>query len=104
VRPKSFPHHFPEVMHAPSEEELTADILGYMLEHPNALDEAHGIVAWWFSGERMLVGLATVERILRHLVSEGMVVAHAIPGGRTLYSLNKDRKDDIARLIGREPQ
>jgi hypothetical protein len=87
-------------MHAPSEEELTADILGYMLEHPDARDEAHGIVAWWFSEERMRVGLTMVERILERLVVRGLVVADKIPGGRTMYSLNKLRKYEAAQFIG----
>jgi len=91
-------------MHAPSEEELTADILGYMLEHPDALDEAQGIVAWWFSEQRLRAGLTTVERILERLAVKGLVVAHKIPGGRTLYSLNKQRKYEAAQFIGRDRQ
>jgi hypothetical protein len=101
VRPKSLPHYFPENMHAPSEKELATDILGYMLEHPDALDEAEGIVAWWFSEERLRVGLATVERILQDLAMKHLVVAHPMPGGRTMYSLNKQRKNDIVRFIRR---
>jgi Fe2+ or Zn2+ uptake regulation protein len=88
-------------MHAPSEEELTADILGYMLEHPDSCDEAQGIVAWWISEQRLRAGLATVERILDRLAMMGLVVAHQIPRGRTLYSLNKQRKHEVAQYIGR---
>jgi Fe2+ or Zn2+ uptake regulation protein len=89
-------------MHAPSEEDLTTDILGYMLEHPDACDEAQGIVAWWFSEQRLRAGLVTVERILDRLAVSGLVIAHKIPGGRTLYSLNKQRKHEAARYIARD--
>jgi Fe2+ or Zn2+ uptake regulation protein len=88
-------------MHTPSEEELTVDILGYMLEHPNAMDGVEGIVAWWFSQERLRVGLTTVQQILERLAAQELIVAHHIPGGRVLYSLNKQRKDDVARFIGK---
>ena len=73
-----------------------------MLEHPDALDEAQGIVAWWFSEQRLRAGLATVERILDRLAARGLVIAHKIPGGRTLYSLNKQRKHEAAQIVGRD--
>lgn len=86
-----------------SEKELTADILRYLLEHPNAADEAEGILAWWYSEERMLVGLVIVRRILQNLAAKQMVIPHHLPGGRVVYSLNKERIEDIARFIEKDP-
>jgi type IV pilus assembly protein PilE len=88
-------------MRAPSEKELSADILAYMLEHPNALDEVQGIAAWWFSEERMRAGVGAIERVLKDLVVRGMVVAHEIPGGRTLYYLTGTGKTTLSGLSKR---
>jgi Fe2+ or Zn2+ uptake regulation protein len=82
-----------------SEQELRVEILRYLLEHPDALDHAEGILAWWFSEERMRLGLAAVRRVLGGLVEEGYVVAGRVGGARTVYSLNKQRKEDIVRVI-----
>lgn len=87
-------------MQSPSEDELARDILGYLLEHPNARDEAEGILAWWFSRERILVGLARLEKVLRRLVEEDLLVMHQISGQPRSYSLNRQRIDDIAKILG----
>jgi hypothetical protein len=91
-------------MHAPSEAELTVDILGYILEHPDAADEAEGILAWWFSAERMRVGLAKVQQILENLAKRDLIIEHRMPGGRVMYSLNKERMAEIARFIGQKTE
>ena len=80
-------------------DDLAVDILEYMVENPNAMDEAEGILAWWFSRERIKAGLAKLEVILSDLVSRGLVVAHPLTGKRIAYSVNKERIDDIVRII-----
>jgi hypothetical protein len=86
-------------MRTSSEENLTVEILSHMLEHPDALDEAEGILAWWFSEERVRIGVRTLEKILQDLVEQDLILARNIPGDRVVYSLNKSRKEDIARFI-----
>lgn len=93
------PHHSQDTLRAPSEAELRVEILRYLLEHPDALDRAEGILAWWFSEERLRLGLAAVERVLKGLVEEGFVLARRAGGARTVYSLNKRRKDEIVCFI-----
>jgi hypothetical protein len=80
-------------------DDLAVDILEYMVENPNAMDEAEGILAWWFSRERIKAGLAKLEVILNDLASQGLVVAYPLPGERVAYSVNKERIDDIVRII-----
>ncbi len=81
------------------QDDLAVDILEYMVENPNAMDEADGILAWWFSRERIKAGLARLEVILSDLVSRGLVVAYPLTGERIAYSVNKERIDDIVRII-----
>ncbi len=81
------------------QDDLAVEILQYMVEHPDARDEAEGILAWWFSRERIRAGLVKVEFILNDLVSKGFVVAHPLSGRRIAYSVNKERIDDIVRII-----
>jgi hypothetical protein len=81
------------------DDDLAIEILQYMVENPNAMDEAEGILAWWFSRERIKAGLARLERILNDLVSKGLVVAHPLTGKRIAYSVNKERIDDIVRIV-----
>lgn len=80
-------------------DDLAVDILEYMVENPNAMDEAEGILAWWFSRERIKAGLAKLEVILNDLASQGLVVAYPLPGKRVAYSVNKERIADIVRII-----
>jgi hypothetical protein len=70
-----------------------------MVENPDARDEAEGILAWWFSRERIKAGLARLEIILNDLVTQGLVVAHPQSGRRLAYSVNKERIHDIVRII-----
>lgn len=86
-------------MDSPLQDDLAVEILQYMLEHPDARDEAEGILAWWFSRERIRAGLARLEVILNDLVSRGLVVAHPLMGERIAYSVNKERIEDIVRII-----
>lgn len=83
----------------PSEEELSRDILNYMLENPDALDEAEGILMWWISEERLRIGKAAIRVTLEKLVARGMIVARIASGGRTVYSLNKERRDEIVHFV-----
>lgn len=80
-------------------DDLAIDVLAYMVEHPDALDEAEGILAWWFTSARIRAGLERLEVILADLASRGLILAHPLPGNRIAYSVNKERVNDIARII-----
>lgn len=91
--------HENDSMDQPLQDDLAIEILEYMVEHPDARDDAEGILAWWFTRERIKAGQARLEVILHDLVSRGLVVAQPLTGKRVAYSVNKERIDDIVRII-----
>jgi Fe2+ or Zn2+ uptake regulation protein len=53
------------------EEMLRETLLKYVTEHPQAMDTAEGISAWWTRGEKGW-DIETVRRVLDGLTDEGL--------------------------------
>lgn len=53
------------------EEVLRETLLRYVMEHPQAMDTAEGISAWWTKGEEGR-DVETVRRVLDRLTDEGL--------------------------------
>lgn len=67
---------------------LEAEILGYLFEHPNAMDTVEGIRHWWLERRHVHVGVDELSHALAGLVDRGvleMVVGQHAP----LYRLHK---------------
>ena len=52
---------------------LCVALLGYLQEHPNAMDTLTGIADWWLPRHRVQVGVEQVAEALRTLEARGMV-------------------------------
>jgi hypothetical protein len=55
------------------EEELAEAIVGYLAEHPRAMDTLQGIAEWWIPHQRVRVDVETIERVLRNLTEKGLL-------------------------------
>lgn len=54
------------------EQMLRESLLKYVAEHPQAMDTAEGISAWWTKGE-MSRDIEAVRRVLDRLTNEGFL-------------------------------
>lgn len=56
-----------------TDEEVAQDILGYLAEHPQAMDTAEGIAEWWIMRQQIRVNVATLTRVLRGMTERGQL-------------------------------
>jgi hypothetical protein len=76
----------------PEHDEICKELLGYLHEHPDAMDTLTGIAGWWLPRHRMRVGVEKVAQALRTL--EGEQLIERIGGeDNPLYRLRRDRRD-----------
>jgi hypothetical protein len=61
-------------------------ILGRLRRAPRQADTAEGIANWWLPQAGIDLPRERVERLLRQLVGEGILVSHTLPDGTVLYS------------------
>jgi predicted RNA-binding protein YlqC (UPF0109 family) len=80
-------------------EQLTNEILQYLVDHPNAQDTLNGVVNWWLLGRTIKPRTALVEEVLHKLVDDRLVIAQHKSDSQTTYKLNlRKRKQIIASL------
>lgn len=53
-----------------SDEEVADAILGYLAEHPQAMDTLEGIAEWWLMRHQVYVNVATLARALSRLTED----------------------------------
>jgi hypothetical protein len=52
---------------------IKAEILGYLFDHPNAMDTVSGIRLWWLECRQVPVGIDELSRTLAALVDSGVL-------------------------------
>ena len=57
----------------PEHDRLCEELLGYLREHPNAMDTLHGIADWWISRQRLREHVERIARALRTLESRELI-------------------------------
>jgi Fe2+ or Zn2+ uptake regulation protein len=55
------------------DQDVAQAILGYLAEHPEAMDTPEGIAEWWLMRERVRVSVPTIMRVLHHLTESGLL-------------------------------
>jgi hypothetical protein len=53
--------------------ELARAVMGYLAEHPQAMDSAQGIAEWWVMRQQVGVEVTAVTKVLQQLVDEGQI-------------------------------
>lgn len=66
-------------------DELAAELLAYLRDHPEAGDTADGITQWWIHRQRLAVVRAAVEAALERLVESGHLARRTRTGGQVVY-------------------
>jgi hypothetical protein len=59
----------------PDERALGELVLGYLEEHPQAMDTLEGIDEWWIERRRIRVNVEALARALTHLTETGALEA-----------------------------
>ena len=70
--------------------EIQAILLGYLEQHPNALDTAAGIQQWWLLRRVGQYSVDCVQRALDQLVAAGFVQTVVLDDGQSAYGLCSD--------------
>jgi hypothetical protein len=61
------------VSSSPDEEEMTQAILGYLAEHPQAMDTIEGIAEWWLMRQQVRVSMTMLSKVLQRLTESGAI-------------------------------
>lgn len=78
------------------------EILAYLTEHPHAQDTVEGIVEWWLLEQRMTRATTQVKAALKQLTDENYVLTRTDRAGRVYYQINRQKLNEIRRLVIRE--
>lgn len=77
---------------------LAISILQYLLRHPDAHDNIVGIAQWWLLEQEIHRTLRDVAVVVDELVVRGWVQKESTGAGDH-YSLNHDKKDEVALFL-----
>ena len=66
------------------EVQLRTLILGYLDDHPTAMDTLDGIAEWWVLRQQIEIEVRRVSRVLAGLVADGLLEEH-VQGGIRFY-------------------
>jgi hypothetical protein len=81
------------------EPEITRAILHYLQVHPDAKDTLDGIAQWWLLKEWTERKYFQIEASIAQLVSKGLVVERRRPGLPPYYWLNREKQEEISRIL-----
>ncbi len=68
--------------------EIEEAILGYLAEHPQAMDSAEGIAQWWIMRQQIRVTATTVTRVVGRLAEKGLLEGFG-DGAQRRYRLKR---------------
>lgn len=75
------------------------EILGYLVEHPEAQDTMEGIVEWWLLEQRIKRQTTKVKTALAELVAMGLVLERKGQDGRVHYRIDRRKAAEIPSLL-----
>ncbi len=81
--------------------QLAYDILGYLVEHPEAQDSLEGIVEWWLLEQQIERQTTKVKKALVELVSKGLILERKGEDSRTHYRINRRKYKEIRAFLER---
>lgn len=79
--------------------QLRALVLGYLEEHPTAMDTLDGIAEWWVLRQQIEIEVRRVSRVLTALVADGLLEVHDQAGIR----FYRRRPDVAATSFAEQP-
>jgi hypothetical protein len=84
------------------EPEIVLEILGYLVENPEAQDTFEGIVEWWLLERSINRETRKVKEALADLIAKGLVLEQKGSDLRWRYQINRRKLRQIRTLLKRE--
>ena len=84
-------------------QQLSEQILQYLIDHPNAQDTLKGIVTWWLLERTIKHQTTLVKEVLDKLVADGLILAQQGSDSQTHYKINRRRRKKILSLLRQRP-
>jgi len=81
------------------QQEVSYYILAFLSDNPDAGDIFDGLVEWWLLDQKIKFETRNVSEAVAWLVSEGLIVKHEEPDSRIIYKVNRNKKQDIRRIL-----
>ena len=85
------------------ESEIARDLLGYLINNPEAQDTLEGIVEWWLLQMKLESRTTKVKEALADLVARKLILECAGSDSRLRYMINDGKQDEIRALLDRRP-
>lgn len=85
--------------HSSLQERLIRRILNYSIKHPEAKDTLEGVRHWCRGESDTRCSRADVKAALEVLVANGWVTKRVSPHAPTLYSMNRNRLEDLVAVL-----
>jgi hypothetical protein len=83
----------------PIENEITQEILGYLVSHPQAQDTLEGIIHFWLLEQKIKYQTKMVKEAIEELVESGLILEHKIGGTETHYRINNEEFEKIKEIL-----
>ena len=79
--------------------EIAREVLGYLIDNPDAQDTLEGIVEWWLLERKIDSRNVKVREALAELIDRGLILERAGSGSRPRYLINADKQEEIRALL-----
>lgn len=84
------------------ESEVARDLLGYLIENPDAEDTLEGIVEWWLLERRIHIAIIKVKQALEQMSAKGLILTRMGSDSRVRYLINNDRREEIVAAFNQQ--
>ncbi len=82
-------------------QEISHQILGYLMDNPMAQDTLEGIVEWWMLQQDIKHNIAMVRSALDELVDRKLLLARNGNDARKYYQVNRDKHLEISAIMSK---
>jgi hypothetical protein len=83
----------------PIENEITREILGYLVNHPQAQDTLEGIIHFWLLEQKITYQTKMVKEAIEELVESGLILERKIGSSETHYRINNEEFERIKEIL-----
>jgi hypothetical protein len=83
------------------ESAIAQDLLGYLINNPDAQDTLEGIVEWWLLQMKLETRTVKVKEALAGLVAKGLIMECTGSDSRLRYRINDLKQGEIRALLDR---
>ena len=83
--------------------EIVREILGYLVEHPDAQDTLEGIAQWWIPEQGIRTQIGNIKKAIAELVAQELVLERRGKDSRVHYRINALNRKKIESFLKSAP-